>query len=47
MLGGSVANMVRYCYGGGDYIFTPYNYVTCRNGMGGRVVCHVSAWGDV
>ena len=29
------------------YIFKPYKYVTCRNVMGGRVVCHVSAWGDV
>ena len=28
---------VLYHYTGGDYSFTPYNYVTCRNVIGIRV----------
>ena len=46
--GGSVANMgFVSLYRRGLWIFTLYNYVTCRNVMGRLVVCHVGAWGAV
>ena len=38
--GGGVVQQtwVLYHYTGGDYRFTPYNYVTCKNVMSRRIV---------
>ena len=40
MLGGGVVYQiwVLYHHTGGDYRFTPHNYVTCKNVMSRRVV---------